>query len=542
MKTNKKEKKINNLIIDHVIDFGEVNKNTENFCGYLELEYIKSENCNTFFGDNFINNNEDKCIIEVNDKYISIKEFLNKYNCKNIPLNLKILLKSTITDLSYMFYNCTSLKKINMFFIDNKYNNITNMSYMFYNCESLIELPQLTLINFSKITNISYMFFNCKSLTKFPDIQKLELNKNIITTNIFNNCKNIDDLYFFIFLLNLNIKIDDILNSNFETIVKNNYDKIILYLKTLHIEDLWKFLIPRPLHKYGKDVFEIKNDILKNKEKGYLNAMLNGWEYILENKNYDKIDKNTYEELHNITTENVKRLKKNAKKFRVNKSKLFLVSNFENFEILNNERNFLLKNTWGDKFFINYKFYNKSKMCFSIFNNFEKSEFYKNFKKNNLKNYSEYILQLYFNIYYKKKDELEECEYIEYFKNKNNFNNSEILQVNDKYNILTTTNKIRKCKINKKFTKSLLAKNASYYDKLLEIIVTTCKLIMESHFFYDGNKRTISLLLNMMLIENKIFPTILEDPLILIKNTIPEIINKIKDGQYYVIKSLFNIT
>jgi len=541
MKTSKRDKKTDNLIIDHIINFGKNDKKTEDFCGYLELEYRKSENCNTFLGDIFIKNNKDKCIIEINDNYINIEDFLKTYNYKNIPYNLKILLKSTVTDLSYMFYNCVSLKKINMFFIDNKNNNIKNMSYMFYNCESLIELPELTLINFSKITDISYMFYNCKSIIKFPEIQKIKFNENIVSTNVFNNCKNIDDLYFLIFLLKLNIKIDDILNTDFQTIVKNNYDKIIGYLKNLNVDILWKFLIPRQLHKYGKNVFEIKNDILKNKEKGYLNAMLNGWNFILENKNYNKIDKNIYEKLHYITIENVKRLKKNAKKFRVNNSKMFLISNFENFENLNNERDFLLKNICGDKYFVNYKFYNKSKMCYSIFSNFEKSEFYKIFKKNDLKNYSEYILQLYFNTYYQKKDELEECKYIEYFKNKNNFANKDILQINDKYNILTTTNKIRKCKINKKFTKSLLPKNSTYYDKLLEIIVTTCKLIMESHFFYDGNKRSISLLLNMMLIENKIFPTILEDPLILIKYTIPEIINKVKEGQYYVIKSLFNI-
>ena len=540
MKKNKKVKESKN-ILDHVIDFGENDRNVENFCGYLELEYRKSEDCKTFFGDNFVYNNIDKCIIEINDNYMSIEEFLKEYNCKNIPLNIKILLKSTITDLSYMFYNCTSLKKINMFFIDNKYNNITNMSYMFYNCESLIEIPNLSVIDFSKITDISYMFYNCKNLTKFSDIHKLKLNENIITTNIFNNCKDINDLYLIIFLLQLDIKIEDILNSDFRTIIKDNYDEIISYLQTLNIENLWKFLIPRTLHKYGKDIFEIKSDILKNKEKGYLSAMFNGWQYMLDNKKCEKIDKNIYQELHNIVIRDVKRLRKNANKFRVNKSKLYLTLNFDNYEVLNNEKNALIKNIWGDNFFLNYKFYNNKKMRYSLFYNFNKSEFYKNFKKYNVKDYSEYILQLYFNIYYQKKDELEECEYIEYFKNKRNFLNNDILNINEKYNILTTTNKIRKCKINKKFTKSLLPKNSSYYDKLLEIIVTTCKLIMESHFFYDGNKRTISLLLNMMLIENKIFPTILEDPLILIKNTIPEIMNKVKEGQYYVIKTFLNV-
>ena len=540
-KNSKKSKKEENLIIDHIIDFGKKDNNTEVFCGYLELEYRKSENCNTFFGENFIKNNNDKCIIEINDNYMSIKEFLNAYDCKNIPLNLKILLKSTITDLSYMFYNCISLKKINIFFIDSKYNNITNMSYMFYNCESLIELPRMILVNFPKVTNIDYMFYNCKALIKFPDVNNLKLDKKTTSTNIFNNCRDIYDLCLLIFLLKLNIDINDILSSDFPTIIKDNYDKIITYLQNQNIDVLWKFLIPRPLHQYGKDIFETKNTILKNKEKGYLNAMLNGWNYIIENKTNNKIDKDMYEKLHDIAIKDVKRLKKNANKFRVNRGKLFLKSNFDNFDILNNERNTLIKNLWGDNSFLNYKFYNKTKMCYCIFSSFEKSKSYNVFKKSNFKEYSECVLQMYLNTYYQKKDELEECKYIEYLKNKTNFANINIVEINNKYDILTTTNKIRKCKINKNFTKSLLTKNSSYYDKLIEIIVTTCKLIMESYFFYDGNKRTLSLLLNMMLFENKIFPTIIEDPLIFIKNTIPEIVNKLKEGQIYVIKTLFNI-
>ena len=532
----KKIKKIKseNNILTHTLNFGIDNNNNENFSGYIELEYRKSENCNTFLGDKFIENNKDKCIIEINDKYISINEFLNTYNSKNIPLNLKILFKSTINDLSYMFYNCTSLKKINMFFLDSAYDNITDLSYMFYNCGSLIEIPDLSIIDFSKMKNIDYMFYNCKSLTKFPDIYKFNFNENISSKNIFNNCKNIDDLFLTIFLQKLNINISDIINSNFKTIIKENYDKIITYLKSLHIEQIWKFLIPRQLHKYGKDIFEKKNDILKNKEKGYLQSMYNGWKYIFEIKNDVKIDKNIYEELHNIVIKNVKKLKKNATKYRVNKSKIFLTSNFDNYDKLNKERDILIKNLWGDKYYINYKFYNNKKKCFSIFTNFEKSEAYRKIKKNDITNYSEIILQLIINTYYQKKDELIECKYIEDFKQNININD----EINNKYNILTSTNKLRKCKKNKIYTRSLLSDKSSYEDKLLEIIVTTCKLIMESYIFYDGNKRTISLLLNILLKENKMLPTILEDPLILLKNTIPEIINKIKEGQYYSIKSL----
>ena len=42
-------------------------------------------------------------------------------------------------------------------------SNVTNMTYMFYNCSSLTSIPTLDT---SKVTNMTYMFYNCSSLTE----------------------------------------------------------------------------------------------------------------------------------------------------------------------------------------------------------------------------------------------------------------------------------------------------------------------------------------------------------------------------------------
>ena len=50
---------------------------------------------------------------------------------------------------------------------------ITDMSFMLYNCESLLTLPDISNLNTSCVTDMSYMFFNCKSLLMFADNFKM---------------------------------------------------------------------------------------------------------------------------------------------------------------------------------------------------------------------------------------------------------------------------------------------------------------------------------------------------------------------------------
>ena len=98
------------------------------------------------------------------------------------------------TDMSYMFYNCTSLKSLDVTSLDvSNFNisNVTDIGGMFYYCSSLTsidvssfntsnvinmggmfnfcrKLEQLDLSNFdtSKVTNMSWMFNECNALTQ----------------------------------------------------------------------------------------------------------------------------------------------------------------------------------------------------------------------------------------------------------------------------------------------------------------------------------------------------------------------------------------
>ena len=52
--------------------------------------------------------------------------------------NITFIFNKNYTDVSYMFYSCSSLTSINLSNFNT--NNVTNMSYMFYCCKSLTSL------------------------------------------------------------------------------------------------------------------------------------------------------------------------------------------------------------------------------------------------------------------------------------------------------------------------------------------------------------------------------------------------------------------
>ena len=62
--------------------------------------------------------------------------------------------------MSYMFYECSSLKELNL----NNFNtnNVTNMRCMFLGCSSLKEL-NLNRFNTNNVTDMSYMFKGCSN-------------------------------------------------------------------------------------------------------------------------------------------------------------------------------------------------------------------------------------------------------------------------------------------------------------------------------------------------------------------------------------------
>lgn len=84
------------------------------------------------------------------------------YGFTTANIDLSKLYTSSVTDMSYMFYNCSYAPNLGVSQFDT--SNVTNMNRMFYNCSSV---SKLDLANFdtSNVTNMNYMFGGCSSLT-----------------------------------------------------------------------------------------------------------------------------------------------------------------------------------------------------------------------------------------------------------------------------------------------------------------------------------------------------------------------------------------
>ena len=108
-----------------------------------ESEEKKEKEKLRIFGNYFIKNNINKCKIIYNNEEYNLCEYINDidedYNTNNI-ITIKLKGYNNITDMSYMFNNCTQLSSLPDI---SKWNtsNVNDMSDMFYGCKSNLNIP-----------------------------------------------------------------------------------------------------------------------------------------------------------------------------------------------------------------------------------------------------------------------------------------------------------------------------------------------------------------------------------------------------------------
>lgn len=113
------------------------------------------------------------------------------FNGKTGLLEVLFLDMSNISDVALMFYNCTSLTKVNT---DNwKLNKVSNTSNMFRGCSSLVELD-LSSLDFSNVTNMQSMFTRNTSLVSVGDTSFWELGKVTNMNYMFEGCSSLREL------------------------------------------------------------------------------------------------------------------------------------------------------------------------------------------------------------------------------------------------------------------------------------------------------------------------------------------------------------
>ena len=103
---------------------------------------------------------------------------------------LEYLNTANVTDMSKMFYYCSSLTSLDVTHFNTA--KVKDMYCMFYNCSSLTSLD-VTKFNTEKVTNMSNMFYNCLKLTSL-DVTKFNTEKVTDMSNMFYNCSKLTSL------------------------------------------------------------------------------------------------------------------------------------------------------------------------------------------------------------------------------------------------------------------------------------------------------------------------------------------------------------
>ena len=176
---------ISDLPVDDNYNITDINKSFDgnNFNNSSE----KAENSNeidiseTFYNDNLI--------------LSSIQNNINNsvYNETNTLNYLKENIFTNVTDMSLMFYECSSLISLpDMLKWDTK--NVIYMNFIFYKCSSLISLPDISKWDTKNVTNMYGMFYGCSSLISLPDISKWNIKNVTDMSSMFYGCSSLISL------------------------------------------------------------------------------------------------------------------------------------------------------------------------------------------------------------------------------------------------------------------------------------------------------------------------------------------------------------
>ena len=103
---------------------------------------------------------------------------------------LEYLNTANVTDMSYMFYSCSSLTSLDVTHFNTA--NVTDMHCMFEDCSSLTSLD-VTHFNTAKVTDMESMFSSCSSLTSL-DVSHFNTANVTNMNSMFENCSSLTSL------------------------------------------------------------------------------------------------------------------------------------------------------------------------------------------------------------------------------------------------------------------------------------------------------------------------------------------------------------
>jgi len=154
----------------------------------------KSYNKLRLFGEEFVKNNKDNCVIIKDEKTQELSEYItiNDNMRKKGYLQIKLKENKTITNMSHMF--CRGIEEDDRMLLwkisdISKWNTkyVTDMSYLFCCCETLESLPDISSWDTSNVKDMSNMISYCGKLESLPDISKWDTSNVTGMSHMFAN-------------------------------------------------------------------------------------------------------------------------------------------------------------------------------------------------------------------------------------------------------------------------------------------------------------------------------------------------------------------
>jgi len=216
-------------------------------------------NCN---GETFTSNNQLTITAnsEIEIHFYSNDINLNSFFDSNVDSNVETILSidlshldsSKVTDMSRMFYGCSSLESINLDnFITEKVNDMNNM----FNGCSTLESISLSTFTTSLVTNMDSMFYGCQSL-KYLDLSNFDTSLVINMNSMFYGCQALEYLDI--------SKFNMILTSTAENMFHNVIN--LKYLNLYHVQNSYESITRSDLNGINNLVVCQSENIITNEQ------------------------------------------------------------------------------------------------------------------------------------------------------------------------------------------------------------------------------------------------------------------------------------
>ncbi len=116
--------------------------------------------------------------------------FFNMTSLTSIT-GMEYLNTSEVTDMSYMFFFCSSLTSLDLSHFNT--SKVTSMNYMFHNCAVLASLD-VSNFNTANVTDMEYMFYGCYALESL-DLSSFNTANVTTMSTMFTNCPKLTTIY-----------------------------------------------------------------------------------------------------------------------------------------------------------------------------------------------------------------------------------------------------------------------------------------------------------------------------------------------------------